>query len=222
MSYNIIKNNFDNLVEGIEFIQSKYPYYDKDKLEDTYTNTKYTVQMVQNSIHPFIQIQKFYEILIFDVLIGNSDRHHSNWGIMSTKTKWPNDLEYVLFKLSPIYDNGSSLCAYEDSNNVDIFFKDNMKKEALLNTKSKSVIGWEDKRPIRHFELLERIKETSYAVTIKYIKKLKDNITEVNIDNILMGFSDDIINKNMKKLLKLFILERRKRILEIYNLKDEV
>ena len=47
-------------------------------------------------------------------------------------------------------------------------------------------------------------------------------INEKNINDIIENFDTDIINKDMKKLLKMFLLERRKRMLEIYNLKDEV
>ena len=163
MSYNIV--NYDpfgkttNLLEGIVFIQNKYPYYDKDKLEDTYSKSKYSIQMIQNSLMG-IDIDKFYKVVIFDILIGNSDRHPSNWGIITKRTqskKFDNVVD-VSFDICPLYDNGSSLCAYEDNNDLNVFFKDKMKFEALVNTKSKSAIGWENERPIRHFELLSKLK----------------------------------------------------------------
>lgn len=227
MSYNIVNydpfGNPTNLLEGIVFIQNKYPYYDKDKLEDTYSKNKYSIQMIQNSLMG-IDIDKFYKVIIFDILIGNSDRHPSNWGIITRRTqskKFDNVVD-VSFDLCPLYDNGSSLCAYEDSENVELFFKDKMKFEALVNTKSKSAIGWENERPIRHFDLLKRLKENSYTLTVPYIEKIKNNINEISIEKILNEFDNSIVNENMKKLLKMYILERRKRMLEIYNLKDEV
>lgn len=125
-------------------------------------------------------------------------------------------------RLCPLYDNGSSLCAYEDNNNIEVFFKDRMKFEALVNTKSKSAIGWENERPIRHFDLLKKLKDNKYEATIPYIEKIKNNINEKSVDEILTEFDNNIINEDMKKLLKMFLLERRKRMLEIYNLKDEV
>ena len=225
MSYNIV--NYDpfgkttNLLEGIVFIQNKYPYYDKDKLEDTYSKSKYSIQMIQNSLMG-IDIDKFYKVVIFDILIGNSDRHPSNWGIITKRTqskKFDNVVD-VSFDICPLYDNGSSLCAYEDNNNLDIFFKDKMKFEALVNTKSKSAIGWENERPIRHFELLSKLKEISYSVTLPYIEHIKNNITEQSIDKLLKEFDNNIINKDMKKLLKMFLLERRKRMLQIYDIMD--
>ena len=89
-------------------------------------------------------------------MIGNSDRHHSNWGVIPYIKK-VNDEKYLKLRLCPLYDNGSSLCAYEDNNHIEVFFKDRMKFEALVNTKSKSALGWETERPIRHFDLLKKL-----------------------------------------------------------------
>jgi len=220
MSYNILENKYDNLFEGIYFIQKHYPYYNKSKLEDTYSNKKYSIQMIEESLLEdyYFNIEKIYKMIIFDVLIGNSDRHHSNWAIKHKRET----MKTITLDLCPLYDNGSSLCAYEDNNDLDIFFKDKMKFEALVNTKSKSTIGWKNERPIRHFELLSKLRENSYSITLPYIENIKNNITEKNIDNLLEEFDNTIISDNMKKLLKMFLLERRKRMLEIYNLKDEV
>ena len=198
----------------------------KDKLEDSYSNLKYSVQMLQKSLNGIININELYKIIIFDILIGNSDRHHSNIAIIAKGTIYKTQEEMLdisfNYKLSPLYDNGSSLCSYEDNNNLEIFFKDKMEFEALVNTKSKSAIGWENQRPIRHLELLQKIKEHAYDMTINYIEKIKDNINEQNICKILNEFDNEIISEDMKKLIKVYILERKKRMLEIYNLKEEV
>ncbi len=222
MSYNILQNPELTLFEGIGFIQNKFPYYIKNKLEDPYSNLKYSVQMIEKSLENLhFDISKIYKMIIFDILIGNSDRHHSNWAIIH-KIEDVHNMKHITLDLCPLYDNGSSLCSYENNSNVKIFFKDKMKFEALVNTKSKSAIGWENERPIRHFELLHKIKENSYALTIQYIEKIKSNITGDSINNILNEFDNIIISENMKKLLRIYILERRKRMIEIYDLKDEV
>lgn len=224
MSYNILKNKHGSLFEGIYFIQKHYPYYNRNKLEENYSNIKYSIQMIEESLlnDYYFDIKKIYKMIIFDILIGNSDRHHSNWAIQHKKEKVNKHMYQITLDLSPLYDNGSSLCAYEDNNDLDIFFKDKMKFEALVNTKSKSAIGWENERPIRHFELLKKLKENAFELTIPFIKEIKDNINEESIDKILKEFDDDIINKDMKKLLKMFLLERRKRMLNIYDLNDGV
>lgn len=223
MSYNIIDRMSTSLIEGVELIQAKYPYYNKDKLKDEKTGNAYSVQMIQNSLKIKEEINEILQMIVFDCLIGNSDRHHSNWAEISTM-----EYDYVrkafLFSwcISPLYDNGSSLCAYVNEKDIEEILKDNMRFKALIDTKSKAMIGWNNKRPIRHFELLQKIRENYYEETAKWIEILKCNINDKSIDYILNEFNDNIMSYNMKKLLKLYILERRKRILNIYNLEDEV
>lgn len=221
MSYNIVKDNDIIFREGLDYIQAQYPFYNKENLVDEYNNKKYSLQMIESSVSGLLEISEILKIIIFDCLIGNSDRHHSNWGVIPCVKK-VDEGDCVCLKLCPLYDNGSSLCAYEDNNNIEVFFKDKMKLEALVNTKSKSAIGWKNERPIRHFDLLKKLRDNKYEATIPYIEKIKNNINDKSIDKILTEFDNNIINENMKKLLKVFLLERRKRMLEIYNLKDEV
>ena len=122
--------------------------------------------------------------------------------------------------LSPLYDNGSSLCSYINENDIETILKDKMKYESIINTKSKSAIGWNNIRPIRYFELIKKLKEEYFNETIDFVKNIKKNITEQSIDAILSNFDDTIINNKMKKLLKQFIIERKNRIIEIYNLES--
>lgn len=215
MSYNIISEN-EVLSEGVTFIQQKYPYYNKNKLIDEYSNEKYSLQMIANSINER-DFNSILLMILFDALIGNSDRHHSNWGIIYHFDV--NKGFYTYF--CPLYDNGSSLCSYENSDNIEIFFKDKMKFEALVNTKSKSAIGWKNTRPIRHFELIKKIREEYYDKTKKYVEIIKEKVTENNIQDILDNFNDEIISNDMKRLLKKFIITRKNIILYIYDMKDE-
>lgn len=222
MSYSFL-SSITSLSEGVEFILGKYPYYDRDTLIDKYSDMPYSFQMIVESMKGILEINTISKILLFDALIGNSDRHHSNWAIKpKSHPVDENNTIKITTEICPLYDNGSSLCAYEDNSDLSIFFKDKMKFEALVNTKSKSAIGWENERPIRHFDLLRKIKDTYYSPTIQYIEKIKSNINDNSIDIILNEFDNTIISENMKKLLKMYILERRKRMLEIYDLKDEV
>ena len=76
---------------------------------DKYSDMPYSFQMIVESMKPILEISTISKILLFDALIGNSDRHHSNWGI--TETKASLYVEKGLFPvnvmtLSPLYDNG--------------------------------------------------------------------------------------------------------------------
>ena len=224
MSYSFLSNT-TSLVEGVEFILGKYPYYDKDTLIDKYSSMPYSFQMIVESMKPILGISTIAKILLFDALIGNSDRHHSNWGI--TETKGFLSVEKGVFPvnamtLSPLYDNGSSLCSYINESDIETILKDKIRYESIINTKSKSAIGWNNIRSIRHFELIKNLRNEYYEETVNFVINIKENITEQSIDTILSNFDDNIISSQMKKLLKKFIIDRRNRIIETYNLDGEV
>ena len=197
---NSFLSNTTSLVEGVEFILGKYPYYDKDTLVDRYSGMPYSFQMIIESMKPILGISTISKILLFDALIGNSDRHHSNWGI--TETKGSLSAEKGLFPvnvmtLSPLYDNGSSLCSYINESDVEKILKDKMRYESIINTKSKSAIGWNNIRPIRHFELIKNLRNEYYDETVNFVINIKKNITEQSIDTILSNFDDNIISSQI-------------------------
>ena len=214
MNYNFVKED-EILAEGVTFIENKYINYNKDKLVDDVSDKKYSLQMIEECI-PSGFMKFIYQMILFDALIGNSDRHHSNWGFIY-KFNYQSGLT---LHFSPLYDNGSSLCAYVNENDIDKLFKDKMMYNALLETKSKSTIGWNNKRPIGHFELIRIIRDNHYDATINYVLKIKEKITENNVNKILNNFDKDIISDKMKGLLLKFILDRRDKILNIYNVED--
>ena len=106
MSYMILKEDED-LIEGIHYITNIYKTYDQDKFIDYNSNEPYSIKMIMNSLVKTNLESDFLVIPIFDALIGNSDRHHSNWGIVKNKITGS-------IRISPLYDNGSLLCCLID------------------------------------------------------------------------------------------------------------
>lgn len=62
---------------------------------------------------PFELFEEFLPVMVFDFLIGNTDRHQSNWALIMEDKK---------FSLSPLYDNSSSLCAYVAELKIERYF----------------------------------------------------------------------------------------------------
>ncbi|HEY5587781.1 MAG TPA: hypothetical protein VIK86_02360 [Candidatus Paceibacterota bacterium] len=89
----------------------------------------------------------FLTIPIFDALIGNSDRHYSNWGIVRNKINGE-------IRISSLYDNGSSLCCLISDEYASSLLRDKRRFESLIFGKSKSMIRWKNPNRIRHFELI--------------------------------------------------------------------
>ena len=208
MSYMIL-NDDEELIEGIQYITNIYTQYDQDKFIDRKTQEPYSINMILNSIKETGLGKDFLMIPIFDALIGNSDRHHSNWGIVKNKVDGR-------IRISPLYDNGSSLCCLIDSKNAPSFLKERMRFESLIFGKSKSMIRWTNIKRIRHFELVKHIKDEYFEETICIIDKIRENLNEDRIKDMIFSYEDSVISPNIKELLYEFLMERRKRIINIY------
>ncbi|SHJ23573.1 hypothetical protein SAMN05444401_2582 [Clostridium amylolyticum] len=208
MSYMILNYN-EELIEGIQYITNIYKEYDQDKFIDYKTEEPYSINMILKSIEETGLEKDFLTIPIFDALIGNSDRHHSNWGIVKNKINGE-------IRISPLYDNGSSLCCLIATKDAPNILKDKMRFESLIFGKSKSMIRWETQRRIRHFELVEHIKSEYYQETIYIVDKIREKLSEDKIKEIVLSYDDKIIHPDLKELISVFLIERRKRIIDIY------
>lgn len=208
MSYMILRDD-EELIEGIQYITNIYKDYNQDKFIDYGTKEPYSIKMILKSIKETELEESFLTIPIFDALIGNSDRHHSNWGIVRNKVT--GDL-----RISPLYDNGSSLCCLIDEKDAPLFLKDKLRFESLIFGKSKSMIRWTEQNRIRHFELVHHLKSRYYNETVFIVDKIRENLCESKIKEIINSYNDSIIHPNVKELLYAFLIERRERIMGIY------
>lgn len=202
-----------NLIEGVSLISSKYTNYDSEELKDTETGECYSLHMIMNSLKSYKLDKEFLKMIIFDYLIGNSDRHDRNWAIL----RKDGDI-----KLSPLYDNASSLCAYENEDTLEkCLGKDTNKFKALVDTKSRTLIRIDKfnlgKKGPKHSEMIEYINKNYYADTINFVKHVKNVLTEEVIDNIIDQYSK-YLSINKCKVLKKYLKEKIRRLLNIYNI----
>jgi hypothetical protein len=100
ISKSMINPNKEELVEGGRYIQA---FDNTFNAEDRSLRHQYTFELVTASL-AFIGLQKynrdFIEMLVFDALIGNSDRHQENWAIINQTSGISNSLRVVEFVLS--------------------------------------------------------------------------------------------------------------------------
>lgn len=96
----------NRLMQGGELMEKAILDYDFEKgtqhnLEDVLTQlTKLHKQrLVEDEFK-----ESFFSLLLFDALIGNSDRHHDNWGILLHRIGHDQ-----IGQLSPAFDNGTSM-----------------------------------------------------------------------------------------------------------------
>lgn len=162
ISYNIVEHEGMTLIEGIYCISLVYNNYDSEKLMDIKTGEKYSLEMIEKVLDKFGFFEEFLSILVFDYLIGNTDRHQSNWAFLMKDKK---------ITLSPLYDNSSSLCAYVSETKIDQYLgKDQMLWKSLVDTKSKSLIRItvRDQKLPTHAEVLRFLKKNYYNQTLPF------------------------------------------------------
>ncbi len=107
----------DILVHANELLAGAIPGYDKDKQRG---QADHHFQNIVQTIEKFFPDEKSREwaslrivgYLVFDALVGNTDRHHENWGMVLRVLTPPGEKEMRLKlqgTLAPTFDHGSSL-----------------------------------------------------------------------------------------------------------------
>ena len=71
MSYSIVDNKEETLIEGIYCISLQYEHFDTETLMDSKTKDKYSLEMIQKALEPLGLFYDFLPVCIFDFLIGN-------------------------------------------------------------------------------------------------------------------------------------------------------
>lgn len=130
--------------------------------------------------------QEVIEMLLFDALIGNSDRH-------------PGNFLHDGSKFYPLFDNGSSLCAYERDCNVEHILRDANRFNAICVTKSKPVLR--DEQKITHKELVEILRRQHPREFCNF----QDKISKINLSTLWQGIT---VPEVRKKLVTKFLETR--------------
>lgn len=137
------RNQFrEDLVHGTAIISAINKNF--TSLKDGRERRKaYTLQLVVDGIRKYVADhakseilwEQFFELLVFDALIGGTDRHYNNWGILEKADSG----EFI--RLAPAFDNGISLMwkmdEYRPKFMKDLLTKDFPRKaESMFKKKS--------------------------------------------------------------------------------------
>jgi hypothetical protein len=216
MSFLINKDD-EALIEGIWLINQLYPNYSAEKMYDESTEEYYSLEMIVNSVEKYGLLPELLKMLVFDYLIGNSDRHQNNWAIISKGDK--------TYTFSPLYDNSSSLCCYVPEDKIaSLLGNDKNRWNALVKTKSRSIVRLDkkNKKTPTHEEVLKYICDNDryfkyvYELLVEICKK----ITVENLDSLFAKYPIEILSEQRKELIKRFLIDKVGIIREILNRKE--
>lgn len=152
----------------------------------------FTLQFVEKSIEYQFCFQKgeimceLVKMLLFDILVGNNDRHFYNWAIIRSVTR-----DFAP-RFSPVYDTARGLFW----NNHDLQLTEKLKNntDAFIKkycNSSRPKLGWENEKNINHFKLLQKIYENEFYLTQSEIKAL---FLQCNIERMFHVIDTEFAN----------------------------
>ena len=181
----------------------------KDFLNSSKEDRKitYTIPNIKRFLDTYSEnaFNDFIGIMVFDALIGETDRHEENWGLLKIDN---------MYELSPIYDSGCNLLREcKDLNILNKKIGSEDKFTSYIN-KSLTYIYNENEKQFTHFELIKYLYELYPSIVTEHINKLY-NLTDKKIYNIINKLPYGIIEKIHCEYIYKYIIRRKNILLEI-------
>ncbi len=161
-----------SFIAGGNRLQRLVPDYDRKKGAD------HSFQLVQRSCLAAVKnglqgdwLLYWAQAILFDALIGNTDRHQDNWGFLS----WTNIEGNPVERLAPLFDNGTSLGMERhldlvkgwDDSRCDAYLSKGCHHMKLQNN---------DTRRCQHFDLVDHV-VTSFPRLKPVLKEMCENFS---------------------------------------------
>jgi len=116
------------------------------------------------------------DMLLFDALIGNTDRHQDNWGLLWQQIA--NSREKV--RMAPVFDNGTSLGYEILEAKMTNFFMPNRMQRYIDEGRHHIRHQLNDKQPAQHIEFLVLLANKYPAM----LQRMKDKLTAFDITRL--------------------------------------
>lgn len=210
------------LVHGNERLPIIVTDYEKEKKyhqsDHTYDRIMETLKETSVPIdwsHPTIEMSAtdvFSGYLTLDALIGNTDRHHENWGILLRRVEASASGRQLT--LSPTYDHASSLGReLRDEKRMEMLREDNLPNYV---ERPRSPIYWDsnDKHGLSPIELVRRaarIQPGAFQPWLENAIRLPDSAFEGIFGRMPTGWISEVSVKFAMELLR----NTRKKLKEI-------
>ena len=210
------------LVELMYILAGYCADYNPEKDKD-----KFTIDFVYNALQSVgleRYIDKFIDVLIFDCVIGNQDRHQENWGFISPQEAKEHisdknikagniKLYWAGSKVAPIYDSGSSLGRENNEEKVNTMLKDHIQMEAYIN-RYKPEIRIEQGSKISYVEMINYLLQhpTYGRLTHDSIERIVSKYNPDISRDIIMGIDTNLPKElseryGLSKSRKLFVID---------------
>lgn len=210
LCYSFIEEGLESLVEGADMIMEIDDSYDRKTLRGN--KEVYTYDLLVRLFKKHNFLPDLYKMIIFDTLIGNTDRHQDNFGMKRDEVS--NRIEFA-----PFYDNSSSLGRELGVERIQKMFKDKFMFEAyLFNKKSAPQIRWGDAINNSRLNFFAFLKEViHYTPEIKEYGEGISKLTDSEIDRIIHLIPSTIMSDIHKEFVYKLLTKRRDIMLEVFT-----
>lgn len=178
----------ERFVPGGDIMMSLMPGYDRKKgQQHNFAMVELYLNFLEKNRKVEMPDWRIYwcDMLLFDALIGNTDRHQDNWGLLwlTSNTK---------VRIAPVFDNGTSMGYEILERKMDDFYKPDRMRSYINKGRHHIRHQLHDEFAAQHIELLEllvkkyptfadRIKNKLNAFDMASLKAIIANCTKFKI-----------------------------------------
>lgn len=198
LNYLFVNNNLVTHMDAISYLnkqeKEKPQYY-------TISNIKETLDKLNTKL-----FEGFIKIMLFDALVGETDRHEENWGIETTPDG---------YKFSPLYDNGCNLLReFRNAETLEKYDNGDKDFEKYIYRSSTYIYKEDNIHRFKHFELIEYLNENYHDLIFKEINNL-NKLTNKKIHEIVNKIPNHLLTNKHKEYIIDYLIKRRNILLSI-------
>jgi hypothetical protein len=149
----------------------------------------------------------FVDMLFFDAITGNNDRHFENWGVIED-VRDPSATRF-----SPIYDTARGMFWNFSEERLATLMHDDKWINAYIDG-SLPATSWDHKEELNHFGLIKFLLN-EYPEYCSTIDKFNFSGAIKNVNNLINREFRDLFSKNRRLLQRKYLTKRIRKLQEI-------
>ncbi|MYD26761.1 MAG: hypothetical protein F4X08_13210 [Gemmatimonadetes bacterium] len=204
-------DRYHELIHGNQLLSFIFNEYEPEKVQKQSDHTLFNIWSVLEAVFEQEKSesakQTFCEYITLDAFIGNTDRHHENWGVLM-------DFHMVSKSVAPSYDHASSLGReINDDRRIRLLEEDRVGR---YSEKGRSPIyrSSEDTRGLSPLGVVRTAFNESPGSFSAVLQRL-DQLDESSLEEIVNRIPDDWMSIHAREFAMGLMLYNREKLLEI-------
>lgn len=210
----------DVLIHGNEILAGQVLGYDINK---KFHQSQHTLENIQHAVCSLFKdpeingniLTHLASYLVLDALIGNTDRHHENWGLMLTQTPQGTESKILLkLQVAPTFDHASSLGRELRDEKRSLYLKQGSIEAYIRKGRGAIFLSESDKsgaNPLRLVEFGTNKMSQHFLPSLNIVKKVRieelhaiiESVPNARMSTISKEFTKAFVSYSYEALCKL-------------------